>query len=221
MKSRPARQPSTASSKLSLFNRILGSQIPSGLQRMFGIKEGGVGQISPEIQASYDYSLDAEFLAMRGGDLAYGSNALAALAANNNHILLANPVNSGLLIHVRAIICESDVAALVAFGQSQGATTGVLQGNGQKADGRRQQAGVVGVVAGQLRTLQQVGALFGSPNALRFRVAAATALYIPVDVVLMPNDFCGVANLTVNQVLDASFIWTERPARSEELQRGL
>lgn len=202
------------------FNLSLGTQWPVAIRRAFGIRDGAIQVVSPEIQPSFDVWDRPEWWALAGGDLGVASATLNALAANFSILYFVNPAGSGMLDIIEGLRIGFGATGVVkAQILLAGAAPGTLLGNGGRTDSRRMgtPATPSGNTSLQVRTLQQVGSVFPAiSSTMRVRQLANTTGEYRAHFVLGPGSLLVLETGAVNELLDASILFRERAATADE-----
>jgi len=202
------------------YNLALGTQWPTAIRRAFGIREGAVQVVSPEIQPSFDVQLRPEYWALAGGDLGSIAGTLNALAGNFSAVIFANPANSGVIDIITEVTVTNGAADVVNIFPGLNPALGTLAGRGGRTDTRRMGTAATPTLQTSLtvRTLQQVASLiiFGA-NCRRVRNTAAGYMPVIGEWVLGPGGILICETGSVNELLDASCSFRERAATADEI----
>lgn len=202
------------------YNLALGTQWPTAIRRAFGIREGAVQVVSPEIQPSFDVWGRPEWWALAGGDLGAASGALSASAINFSVILFANPLLSGVVDIIDEVIVTNGSADIVSIFMGLNPALGTLLGNGGRTDTRRIGTAAVPTLSTslQVRTLQQVASLSINVSlGRRVRGGANVPIAVRGEWVLGPGGILICQSGAINEGLDASISFRERQATADEI----
>jgi hypothetical protein len=145
--------------------------------------------------------------------LASGRTIVAALAGNTSHVQLFNPVGSNMLV----TIWEQwvlDVAQQEYFLCRFDTALGTLPGAELYNDFRM--PALAGGTAARIRTAQQAaaGLIY---DALETNVSTIQPRRTR-PVVLGPGTGALLRPAVINYAIEAGFVWSQRPARAEELE---
>lgn len=136
--------------------------------------------------------------------LSWGRVTRTAIALENSHCGLFNPLGSGKLIHVDSVIVSSSGVSEAILGEEDTQfTTAVTTKNFRD---RR----VSGVPSGILAHQTNVGQLFNGEMLTNLPVANTPHL-VPIDCYLGEGQGVGVVLTIVNLTLRAGFYWEESP----------
>lgn len=201
-------------------NSIEGGRWDNLLRRYFTIKERGVApSIAPEIVPYFPVEAadNPTFDFLRGVKLAAATIQQAPVAAEFSQVVLHNPAGSGTIITVIAmegwLTVDGSVEFRLGFDLPAGGTGG--------PEVSRDTRWARGVTAALLRTVGVVerstavahlGTLFNT-----HRVLTNTVGEFRHPVVLAPNGSAFIETAVVNILLNASFVWSERPVEDGEL----
>lgn len=134
--------------------------------------------------------------------LCWGRQSVAAVAAQNSHFGLFNPISSGRLIHVDSAIATASAASVVQIGIEDAVFT-TIGANFSFRD-RRVDGSPSGQISGQtnaggLVTVRSISAVPG----------ANEVVLIPFDAYIEPGQGVAMQLVAVNVLLDAAFFWEE------------
>jgi len=201
------------------YNLALGTQWPTAIRRAFGIREGAVQVVSPEIQPSYDPMARPEMWALAGGDLTMGGTQLSALAANFSVIIFANPTGSGVIFTIEALTLGIGTSDTISVAWGLNPALGTLVQRMPRVDTRR-----MGTLAAltlftpiEVRTLQQVGTSLTGLGVWQVRQLANDGKEWSCAIVLGPGGICLVQSGSVNEFLAASCRGRVRQATADEI----
>lgn len=136
--------------------------------------------------------------------LAYGKAVQAAVVAENAHVQLFNPNNSGVIVHVDSIMVANGANATVCFiAEHDVALTTNVTTLGYRD--RR----LAGAPVAQIRRLS-TGSTLGN-DRLSMRLSVQETILIPLDTYLGPGQGILVVLATTDTEVQASYYWEEIP----------
>lgn len=199
---------------MGLFNAIQDPRLNEALIRRLGMKQDAPApQLAGEIQAGFDLlTPPAEMYYLMGSRLAWGAMAVAAVAAKNSGAEIFNPLNSGYVAVVQYIMASCTANQLMKLGNlGVGVASVGTSGKGYR-DSR-----INGTPAMSILGNGDTPALSASQVSAVADALARTAVRFDGPWVLFPGSGILVQGNTVNQDLQASFSWIERPFLPSEL----
>jgi len=202
---------------VSMLNQILQPRFSSMLSRYFAIRGAGspAPTLAPEIAPSFDVNQmdDPPQFYTRGEKIAGGAGSVVAVAAQHAYIQVINPVGSGQLVILDAVMASSAASAAAAiFSSGSFAPTNNL--GASMRDSRWVNLPVATVSGGT-----QVAPLITAGHVYRY-VSNADPKYESQQIVLPPGTAFVVASLVVNNALTVGFTWRERTLPNEEIATG-
>lgn len=192
-------------------NEIQAARYSSALHKLLGIGEGApVPTLAPELIATLALEVDRpEWKYLAGERLCAGGGADAAVAGENSHVAMVNPLQSQAIIVIERVIMVPSGATSLYTGQAvrpSGAGTAQL---GSGFLDQRWPLGS-GVTTGQVWTKTQAGVAVVTTMDRRPAVAGNAERIIDYPIVLPPGGCHMVAAVTVNTTLTVNYIWRER-----------
>jgi len=137
---------------------------------------------------------------------AFGTATMAAVAAENSHVQLFNPANSGVIVH--ASQCIPVLPSGTATCSIAPFDTALTTDNTTKGFRDRR---LPGTPVAQVRMQSNAG-LLTADNRLIFSILVDESPLIPLDIFLEAGQGIVLINNTVNVVMRASFYWDEAAA---------
>lgn len=185
------------------------------LDKYFSLKGGSGGtfldDIMPTVQVEGPEALEG--LLLRAVVLGMASATSGASAGNFSWVALVNPLASGFIASVRAVMPTSGTGPFTAFLTTFGAgafTPLTTQGVGMDARLSRPGTAVANTCLGLVTGVQGV-----SPSGQQF--IGVKNVVATLDAVLAPGSALQVFNGTVNEAGTIAFQWRERAAEVTEL----
>jgi hypothetical protein len=206
---------------VALVNEVQAGRYGRLLQRLMNIKGSGspTPQLAGDLEPGITLETDRDEWAYLAGDkLCSGCSDLAGAATFLSEIKIGNPIGSGILVIVDAVIVGAPANLLARFGL--GATMPVVgANNGVPRDTRWfRNAGAIAAQSGaRFAGTNNAGSTITIQTQL-MRIVANTSLLVPVRTILHPADVTfSVDPVTVNTALCATFYWRERAIEPSEL----
>ena len=186
------------------------------LQKLFSMKgQVPAPQLSSEIQPQINIPLGVEFRYLEGWGL-YGIQIQApAVAAQNAAVRLRNPAKSGVIVVVEKVSVITGVgisdAPLLDYGTT--AVDYAVTNQGFRLDARAANRSASTVSS------SGTGVAIGNPVDQVSLGASQTQRFIDTDdeeYPLLPGDAIQIRSQVVNQTLNVSIRWRERPIEDSE-----
>jgi len=178
---------------------------------------GGGSQVNDTLNELFPVidveTLRAELSLLSGTRLGFGGTSQAALAANNSHSQLFNPVNSGAIITLERIDLSTTIGQLIEYGL---ATVPLMNFTANHAL-RDTREGILTQPVGQVRDVQQPGSL---PTLGMLFATTDTNVTFEGQrglFVLAPGTGLTLSTTTVNSTFRVTWLWRERAVEPAEL----
>lgn len=136
--------------------------------------------------------------------LAFGMVRQTAVALENVHCQIFNPLTSGVVLHVDSVLFYGSATSEYTLDQHDTALT-----TNQASKGFRDRR-VPGTPVGQVRKQTNVGALSALTRG-RFNITTTALEAIPIDAYLDPGQGLLLQQLTVNLIMTSTWFWEEIP----------
>lgn len=189
------------------------------LHKLLNMKEGAPAPVlNPELVASLVLQDDRpEWGFLSGEHICFGSANQVAVAGELAGVLLANPVNSGVLVVMTRLFHRS-TGGLIVFGET---ITAAIPGTNSAVNNADTRAGTAVVggrhagIAGQVRNVSSAVSLITAPGY--YTVAPNEYRDDPnIRVVLAPGSYFLLENNAANNPLRVLFNWYERALERSE-----
>lgn len=207
---------------MALFNEILQGRWNAILHKLANMKDSAPApQLASEIQPTINLENDRLEYAFLGGEkwCAAGAQIAAGGAGFMSEAVLMNPVGSGCLAVLEAVIVGRSTTGIFRIGWTDAA---FVTGTGAPLDSRNLPTAIGGSSAMSFSSRNNAAAtidvIFGA-----HRLLANTTLVLPYRAVIHSQPAAPARGIivdagAVNEGVDVTMIWRERPVDASELR---
>ena len=186
--------------------------------RVFGVDElDAVSTLAPEVMPTTSPWERPEFWALLGGSLCGGRASMAAVVGQNSAVGIGNPAGSGVLTILERVILRSAVACTFGVRGFDEGIFNVLVAPIHRDTRRASSSG--GPFNAGIGTRIRQGSNAGDMVGGNVLFVATGPLDIPLEMVLAEATMLAISPGTLNVAVEAAFIFRERAAMPDELDR--